>query len=104
MVNDLDVYETSLMIPLDPVEPWTGTIIGSEPNTTVEQMTSVALTSLCESHLVTSTTMPITLFPIPNQANLTWKQWLEVVSDLEGLHFNAGMAMMAKYSQYLFNL
>jgi hypothetical protein len=32
------------------------------------------------------------------------KQRLEDVSDLEGPHFNTGMAAQAKYVQYLFNL
>jgi phytoene dehydrogenase-like protein len=33
-----------------------------------------------------------------------WQQRLEAVSNLEGPHFSAGMAAMAKYAQYLFNL
>jgi hypothetical protein len=36
MVNGLDVCETSMMIPLNLAKPWMGTIVGSEPNTTVE--------------------------------------------------------------------
>jgi hypothetical protein len=47
--------------------------------------------------------MPIVLFLIQNQKNPMWKQCLEAVSDLEGPHFSAGMAAMAKYTQYLFN-
>jgi hypothetical protein len=81
-----------------------GTIIGSEPDTTIEQMAHVALTSLCESRLTTTAVKPITLFPIRNQENVTWKQRLEVVSHNEGSHFSAGMAAMATYAQYLFNL
>jgi hypothetical protein len=45
MVDSLDICETSVTIPLNPVEPWTGTIFGSVPNTTVEQTAHVALTS-----------------------------------------------------------
>jgi hypothetical protein len=48
--------------------------------------------------------MPIVLFLIWNQENPVWKQHLEVVSDLEDPHFSIGMAAMAKYAQYLFNL
>jgi hypothetical protein len=48
--------------------------------------------------------MLIVLFPIWNPENLVWKQRLEAMSDLEGPHFNVGMAAMAKYMQYLFNL
>jgi hypothetical protein len=33
-----------------------------------------------------------------------WKQHLEAMSELNGPHFNGGMAPMAKYAQYLFNL
>jgi hypothetical protein len=48
--------------------------------------------------------MPIALFPIWNKKNPVRKQCLEAGSDLEGHHFNAGMASMAKYVQYLLNL
>jgi hypothetical protein len=44
MANGLDIYETSVMIPLNQEDPWTGTIIGSDPNTTVEQTAHIALT------------------------------------------------------------
>jgi hypothetical protein len=80
------------------------TIVGSKPDTTVEQMAHVALTSLCESHLTTTAAMPIALFSIRSQENVVWKQHLEAMFDLEGPHFSAGMAAMAKYVQYLFNL
>jgi hypothetical protein len=33
-----------------------------------------------------------------------WKQCLEAVSDPEGPHFHAGMAAMAEYAQYSFDL
>jgi hypothetical protein len=48
--------------------------------------------------------MLIVLFLIQNQENPMWKQHLEAVSDPKGPHFNTGMAAMAKYVQYLFNL
>jgi hypothetical protein len=54
--------------------------------------------------LTATKAMPIALFLIQNQENPMWKQRLEAVSDLEGPHFNVGMAAMAKYAQYLFNL
>jgi hypothetical protein len=34
-VHDLDRCEVSVMIPFDPTEPWSGSVIGSEPNTSV---------------------------------------------------------------------
>jgi hypothetical protein len=61
MTNGLDICETSVTIPLSQEDLWTGTVIGSEPDTTVEQMAHVALTSLCESHLAAIATMLITL-------------------------------------------
>jgi hypothetical protein len=93
-----------MMIPLNLVEPWMGTIVGIELDTTVEQTAHAALTSLCESHLAATGTMPNTLFSIQNQENPMWKQRLEAVFNLKGLHFNIGMAAMAKYEPYLYNL
>jgi hypothetical protein len=84
MVDGLDICETIVMIPLNLAEPWMGTVINSKPDTTVEQMTHVALTSLYESRLAATAAMPIELFPIWNQENPVWKQRLEAVSDLEG--------------------
>jgi hypothetical protein len=104
MANGLDICETSMMIPLNQEDPRMGTIVGSEPDTTVGQTAHVALTSLCESRLATTVAMLIRLFSIQNQGNPVWKQCLEAVSDLEGPHFNTGMVAMTKYAQYLFNL
>jgi cell division protein FtsB len=36
MVDSLNISETSVMIPLNPAEPWTGTVVSNEPDTTVE--------------------------------------------------------------------
>jgi hypothetical protein len=80
------------------------TIIDSELDDTVEQTVHVALTSLCESRLAATVVMPITLFLIRNQEDPMWKQHIEAVSDLEGPHFHTGMAGMAEYVQYSFNL
>jgi hypothetical protein len=44
MVNGLDICKTSVMIPLNSVEPWMETVIGSEPDTSVEQTAHVTLT------------------------------------------------------------
>jgi hypothetical protein len=92
------------MIPFDPTEPWSGSIIGSEPDTGVEMMAHIALTSLCEDRLAATTTLPIALPPIQNQENPVWQQCLEAMSDLRGPHFHTEMTSMAKYAQYLFNL
>jgi hypothetical protein len=49
MADGRDVCETSMMIPVNPVKPWMGSVISSEPDTTVEQAAHVALMTLCES-------------------------------------------------------
>jgi hypothetical protein len=103
-VHDFDRCEFSMMIPLDPTHPWSGSVIGSEPDTGIEMMAHIALTSLCGDHLAATAALPIVLLPIRNQENLVWKQHLEAVSDLEGPHFHAGMTSLARYAQYLFNL
>jgi hypothetical protein len=46
--HGMDQCEVSMTIPFDPTEPWLGSIIGSEPDTGVELMAHIALTSLCE--------------------------------------------------------
>jgi hypothetical protein len=56
--------EVSVMIPFDPTELWSGSIIGSEPDTGIEMMVHIALTSLCEDHLAATAALPITLLPI----------------------------------------
>jgi hypothetical protein len=103
-VHGLDVCEVNMMIPFDPMMSWMGTFVGSEPDTTVEQMAHVALTSLCESRIAATTVMPSPLFPNCNEENHMWQQCLEVVSDLEGPHFSTGLVALAKYTQYLSNL
>jgi hypothetical protein len=80
------------------------TVIGVELDETVEQMAQVALTSLCESRLADTVAMPIALFPIRNQEDPVWKQRLEAVSNPEGPHFHAGMTVLARYTQHMFNL
>jgi hypothetical protein len=92
------------MIPFDPTEPWSGSVIVSEPGTGVELMAHIALTSLCEDHLAATAALPIVLLPIQDQENLAWQQRLEVVSNLNGPHFHTGMTSLARYAQYLFNL
>jgi hypothetical protein len=96
--------EVNVTIPFDPTEPWSGSIISSKPNTGVEMMVHIALTSLCEDHLTATAALPIALLSIWNQENPVWQQRLEAVSDLEGPHIHTGMTSLARYVQYLFNL
>jgi hypothetical protein len=61
-----------MMIPFDPMEPWSGFVIDSELDTGVELMARMALT-LCENCLTTTTALPITLLLIQNQENPIWQ-------------------------------
>jgi hypothetical protein len=92
------------MIPFDPTKPWSGFVIGSEPDIGVEMIAHISLTSLCEDHLTATTALPIALLPIWDRENPVWQQRSIAVSDLKGPHFHAGMTLLARYAQYLFNL
>jgi hypothetical protein len=69
--GDAPVYRC-MTIPFDPMEPWLGSVIGSEPDTGVEMMAHIALTSLCEDRLVATAALPIVLLLIQNQENPVW--------------------------------
>jgi hypothetical protein len=56
------------MIPFDPTVPWSGSVIGSEPDIGVEMMAHIALTSQCEDRLTAIAALPIAL----NQENPIW--------------------------------
>jgi hypothetical protein len=103
-VHDLDRWEVSVTIPFDPARPWSGSVIDSGPDTGIEMMVHIALTSLCEDRLTATAALPIALLLIWDQENPIWQQHLVDVSDLKGPHFHAGMTSLARYAQYLFNL
>jgi hypothetical protein len=103
-VHDLDRCEVSVTIPFDLVEPWLGSVISNEPDTGVEMMAHIALTSPCEDRLTAIAALPIALLLIQDQENPVWQQRLEAISDLEGPHFHTGMTSLARYVKYLFNL
>jgi hypothetical protein len=63
-VHDFDRCEVSMMIPLDPVHLWSRSIVGSEPDTGVEMMAHIALTSICEDRLTTTVVLHIVLLLI----------------------------------------
>jgi hypothetical protein len=69
MAHGLDRCEVSVMVPFDPTEPWLVSVIRSEPDTGVEMMAHIVLTSLCEDHLAATAALPIALLPIRNQEN-----------------------------------
>jgi hypothetical protein len=81
MAHGQDKCEVNVVIPLNPTEPWMATVIGVELDETVEQTAQVTLSSLCESSLADTATMPITLFLIRNQEDPMWKQCLEAMSN-----------------------
>jgi hypothetical protein len=58
-----------MMIPFDPMESWLGSVIGSEPDTNIELMAHIALTSLCKDHLTATAALPIALLLIQDQEN-----------------------------------
>jgi hypothetical protein len=64
--------EVSMTIPFDPTEPWSRSVIGSKPDTGVELMAHIALTSLCEDHLTATAALPIALLLIQDQENPIW--------------------------------
>jgi hypothetical protein len=63
-VHSLDRCEVSMTIPFDPTEPWSGSVIGSEPDTGVEMMAHISLTSLCKDRLAATAALPIVLLSI----------------------------------------
>jgi hypothetical protein len=91
-------------IPFDPVEPWSGSIIGSEPDSGIEMMAHITLSSLCEDCLTATAALAIMLLLIRDQENPIWQQRLVAVSEHEGPHFHTEITSLAKYVQYLFNL
>jgi hypothetical protein len=84
MAHGLDVCEVSMSISFIPMEPWLGSVTGSESDTAIKMMAHIAHTSLCESHLAATAALPIVLLPIRNQENPKWQQHLEAMSDLKG--------------------
>jgi hypothetical protein len=102
--HDMDQCEVIMRIPFNPTEPWSGSAIDNEPDTGVELMVHIALTSFCEDLLTATAALPIARLPIQDQENPIWQQHLEAMSNLKGRHFYAGMTSLARYAQYLFNL
>jgi hypothetical protein len=69
----LNLHHNTTRTTFDPTEPWSGSIIGNEPNTGIEMMSHIALTSLCEDCLAAIVALPIALLSIRNQENPVWK-------------------------------
>jgi hypothetical protein len=73
-VHNLDRCKISVTIPFNPVKPWSRSVISSKPDTGIEMMAHIALTSLCEDRLAATAALPIVLLPIQNQGNPVWPQ------------------------------
>jgi hypothetical protein len=71
-VHGLDQCEVSVMTLFDPMELWSGSVIGSEHDTDIKLMAHMALTSLWEDRLTATATLPNMLLPIQNQENPIW--------------------------------
>jgi hypothetical protein len=54
------------MTPFDPTGPWSGSVIGSEPDTGIEMMAYITLTSLCKDRLAATAALSIALLMIQN--------------------------------------
>jgi hypothetical protein len=72
-VHDLDRCKVSVTIPFEPMRPWSGSVISSEPDTSIEMMAHIALTSLCEDRLTATAALPIALLLIQDQENPVWQ-------------------------------
>jgi hypothetical protein len=66
IAHGLDRCEVSVTTPFDPTEPWSGSVIGSEPDIGIEMMAYIALTSLCKDRLAATAALPIALLMIQN--------------------------------------
>jgi hypothetical protein len=82
-------------IPVNPMAPWTGAVVGGDWDDAVENMAHVALTAMCEQRLADTTNTPIALFPIQDQED--WRSssgisaWMQLVtspvgSSMPGVH------------------
>jgi hypothetical protein len=72
MAHVLDRCEVGMTIPFDSTVPWLGSVIDSEPDTNVQMMVHITLTSLCEDLLAATAALPIALLPIWNPENPVW--------------------------------
>jgi hypothetical protein len=64
VAHSMEQCKVSVTIPLSLEEPWMATIIGIELDDTVDQMSQVALASLCGSRLTNTAAMSIMPFPV----------------------------------------
>jgi hypothetical protein len=81
-------------IPIKPVAPWTGAVVGGNLDDAIKKMAHVALTVMCEQRLADMVDTPFALFPIWDQEEPEWRQCLEAACDLTREQFNAGWAQM----------
>jgi hypothetical protein len=75
-----------------------------ELDDTVNMTAHFTPASLCGNHLADTAVTPLTLFPFCYQGDPMWQQRFEAVSNPEGPHYHAGVAVMAESAQGFFNL
>jgi hypothetical protein len=68
--HNMEQCEVSVMITIQPEEPWTVTVIGMELDDTVDKTAHFTLASLCGSRLADTTVTPLTLFLFCYQGHL----------------------------------
>jgi hypothetical protein len=66
MAHGVEVCKASMTIPIDPSELWSGSVISSEPNITIEMMAHTTLTYLSENRLTATAALPTAHLPIWN--------------------------------------
>jgi hypothetical protein len=66
MAHGMEVCEASVTIPIDPSEPWLGSVITNEPNTAIQMI-------LSESCLTATVALHVALLPIWYQENPMWQ-------------------------------
>jgi hypothetical protein len=104
VAHSMEQCEVSVTILINSEDPWMATVINIELDDTVVWTVQVALASLCGSRLANTAATPIALFPFYYRGDLVWQQRLEAVSDPEGPNYRIGMAALAEYAQYSFDL
>jgi hypothetical protein len=98
MAHSVEVCEACVTIPIDPSKPWSVSVIASEPSTTVEMMTHIALTYFGDSRISATAALPTVPLSIWDQENPVWKQHLEDTSGRGDPQFSAKTTSLAKYS------
>jgi hypothetical protein len=72
MAQNMEQCKVSVMIPIQPEEPWSVTVMGVELDNTIDKTAHFALASLCGSCLANTAASLLTLFPFCYQRDPVW--------------------------------